>query len=163
MTNQFVKSKEDELPDNIRKAIDNMVKRMNDKIKYPKDKNDEVKADKTYKVVRSRGKLFDASKSLMDLIGVNNSNDDYLKAQIISGLQNTYNELQEVITDAIPYNVSDDYIASITDAIELAAKLSKNILLQISLLEDKDAINKQIVESKNTGTIAEHYTIRGFD
>lgn len=159
MKNSFVEKNNKQLPENIRVAINHLLKKLKSEIKYPTDKYEEIKDDKIYKVVRSRGDVFESVKELMDLIDITNSDDDKLKSELVEGLEKTYDELQVVILRDIPETVTDDFMTSVSNAIKLAAKLSKQILTSITLLVDKDAINKQKVEEQNTGTIAEQYAI----
>lgn len=182
----FVKQGRDEMNDFVRKAINDLLAKLDFPINLPTDRDGIEKDNKLYTVVQSREEVYKNVCDLMDLIKLEESDDQDFKNKIIKGLKTTWHELTKIATRDIgnieqfmnedeeelrmspeeakifaSKRVTDDIMTSIAKAKFLAAKLSYQILDRIELLENPDAVNDKVLSEQQTSSIAERYVENG--
>ena len=184
MKRNFVEQGREEMYDFVIKAIDDLLKILNSKIEYPRNKDGAVLEHKLFAVVQSREQVFKSANSLMDLINLNESADKKYKSKVIEGLKTTWHEFTIITTrdigEYIPSleelmsseykelseedrrkkareSVTDDYLSSISKAKELSARLAFQILNRIESLENPDKINEELINRTQVQNIIETF------
>lgn len=181
-TKDFISQAKLDMPEFIRKAIDDLLEVLNSPIVYPTNfRTGLVNESRLYIVVKSREQVYLSVCELMELIEIDQSNDVEYKEKIIEGLKTTWHEMTAITTRNIGYidpfsqdeygkmmteeerkqlereSVSDDYMASIAQSKEVSAKIAKKIIERIALLENPDAINEEKLEKQAITSIVELY------
>lgn len=175
----FIRKAKKEMPDFIKTAIDNLLKKLDSPITLPTNMYGKVVESRLLKVVQSRESVYIAICELMDMINIDKNIDSGYKQKIINGMMTTWEELTKLIVRSDPFKedyveiedetfinenpdsdtVSDDHFASISKSIVIASKLSKQIIERIALLDDPEAVNDEKIESYEIPSIAERYAI----
>lgn len=179
----FVEQGREEMEDFVIKAIDDLLAILDSKIEFPIDSEGYIQEHKMFQVVQSREQVYKSVCELMDEIKIDDSKDQSYKNKIIKGLETTWHELTKVATKDIgEYKVSldelllidvrltdeekkqkaresvtDDRLTSISKAKVLSVRVSYQILDRISLLEDPDGANDEILKNSTAPNIAEKY------
>lgn len=179
----FVEQGRAEMHDFVIKAIDDLLSVLDSKIEFPVDKEGRIKEEKMFAVVQSREQVYRSACELMDEIDIDDSTDQAYKNKIIQGLETTWHELTAVATKDIGEykesleelllrreslseeekkqkareSVTDDRLTSISKAKVLAVKVSYQILDRISMLEDPEGANDDILKNAEAPNIAEKY------
>lgn len=177
----FITKAKKEMPDFIKKAIDDLLGILDSEIIFPTDSKGNVQEGKLLKVVQSREQVYASVSSMMDIINIDTSNDKSYKKKVISGMVTTWHELTKVITRNIGYidplaelvngekmtdeekrkyereSVSDDYLSSVAKSKEIASKLAQQIIDRIALLDDPDAVNDNKLKNVSIENIVEQY------
>lgn len=174
MKTNFVKQGKEEMNEFVIKAITDLLKVLDSRVVFPTDMYGVVQEHKLLAVVKSREQVYKSTMSLVDLIQIDNS---VFLNQIIRGLKTTWHELTKITTRNIGgysaiddeyasveikeqlarESVEDDRLSSIAQAKELSAKVAFQILDRISLLEDPEGANDEILRSSQTPNIIEKY------
>lgn len=177
----FIKQAKKDMPDFIKKAIDDLLEILDSEIIFPTDSKGNVQEGKLLKVVQSREQVYISVTNMMDIINIDASNDKVYKKKIISGMITTWHELTKVISRNIGYidplaetvlgesmsledrkksereSVSDDYLSSVAKSKEIASDLAKKIIDRIALLDDPDAVNDDKLKNTSIDNIIEQY------
>lgn len=175
----FIKNARKEMPDFIKTAIDNLLKKLNSEINLPKNSQGKVVESKLLKVVSSRESVYVAICDLMDMVKIDKSSDSDYKLKIIDGMTTTWHELTKLIVRKEPFeeeylniddesflddsgdnSVSDDHFSSISKSIVIASKLANQILDRIANLDDPETVNDEKEANKELPSIAERYARR---
>lgn len=175
----FIKKAKKEMPDYIKTAIDNLLKKLDSEINLPKNLQGKVVESRLLKVVQSREAVYIAICELMDMINIDKNIDSNYKQRIIDGMTTTWEELTKIIVRSEPFkeefleiedetfldddpesgSVSDDHFSSISKSIVIASKLAKQIIERIELLDDPETVNNEKMENFETPSIAERYAV----
>lgn len=168
------------MPEFIKTAIDNFLKKLDSEIIYPRNKmTGKVVESRLLKVVQSREQVYNSVCELMDMINIDKNIDADYKRRIISGMTTTWHELTKIIVRREPFeeefveiedeifdgddvegsSVSDDHFSSISKSIVIASKLSGLIIERIALLDDPESVNDEKIEKYEIPSIAERYAI----
>jgi len=179
----FVEQGREEMEDFVIKAIDDLLKILDSEIVFPFDKDGYIQEHKMFPVVQSREQVYKSACELMDEIKIDDSKDQSYKNKIIKGLETTWHELTKIATKDIGEykansseelmsnrnlseeekkqkareSVTDDRLTSISKAKVLSVRVSYQILDRISLLEDPDGANDEILKNSTAPNIAEKY------
>lgn len=177
----FIKQAKKDMPDFIKKAIDDLLEILDSAIIFPSDGKGNVQEGKLLKVVQSREQVYLSVCNLMDMINIDKSNNTVYKKKVINGMVTTWHELTKVVTRNVGYvdplieimadtkmseedkkryereSISDDYLSSIAKSKEIASKLAKQILERIETLDDPESVNEEKQEKYQLPTIAERY------
>lgn len=177
----FIKQAKKDMPDFIKKGINDLLAILDSNIILPTDGNGNVQEGKLLKVVQSREQVYLSVSNMMDTININTSNDKAYKKKVINGLVTTWHGLTEVITRNVGYidplselingdkmteeekrraereSVSDDYLSSIAKSKEIASKLAQLIIDRIAMLDDPDAVNDDKLKNVSIENIIEQY------
>jgi len=179
----FVEKGREEMHDFVVKAIDDLLAVLDSKIEFPTDKDGYVLEHKMFQVVQSREQVYKSACELIDEINLDDKKDQAYKNKIIKGLETTWHELTKVATRNIGEykansleeiimdrdltdeekrqkareSVTDDRLTSVSKAKALSIRVSYQILDRISLLEDPDGANDEILKNSLAPNIAEKY------
>ena len=173
---KFIKTAKKEMPEFIKTAIDNFLKKLDSEIIYPRNKmTGKVVESRLLKVVQSREEVYNSVCGLMDMINIDKNIDADYKRRIISGMTTTWHELTKIIVRREPFEeefvetddeddvegggVSDDHFSSISKSIVIASRLSGLIIERIALLDDPESVNDEKIEKYEIPSIAERYAI----
>lgn len=179
MNDKYVERKKEEFKEGILRNIDEHLKILNSRIILPR-KNGEVQETRLLAVVKSREKVHTNLYKFIDLAGIDRDADDKLKNSIVSGLINSYEELdflflrsmrmEDVLTNGeyedepVDYEeaveTSDDIISSISDSKVMAGEIMTKILERITLIEDPEKSNREKLEETEVVSITELYARR---
>jgi hypothetical protein len=178
---KFIIQAKKDMPDFIKKAIDDLLEILDSEIIFPTDSKGNVQEGKLLKVVQSREQVYLSVSNMMDMINIDKSNDKIYKKKVINGMVTTWHELTKVITRNVGYidpltelmsdghmtdedkkryereSVSDDYLSSVAKSKEIASNLAKIILERIASLDDPESVNNEKQEKYQLPTIAERY------
>ena len=175
----FIRKAKKEMPDFIKTAIDNLLKKLDSPINLPRNMQGKVVESRLLKVVQSRESVYSAICDLMDMINIDKNLDSGYKHKIINGMRTTWEELTKLIVRSDPFeedyleiedesflnegpetsSVSDDHFSSISKSIVIASQLAKQIIERISLLDDPEAVNDEKIQNYEIPSIAERYAI----
>lgn len=177
----FIKQAKKDMPDFIKKAIDDLLGILDSAIIFPTDGKGNVQEGKLLKVVQSREQVYISVCNLMDIINIDKSNDKSYKKKVINGMVTTWHALTEVITRNVGYvdplteimndgkmseeekrrhereSISDDYLSSVAKSKEIASSLAQKIIDRIALLDDPEAVNDEKLKNISIENIVEQY------
>ena len=176
---QFIRKAKREMPEFIKTAIDNLLKKLDSPINLPYNNHGKVVESRLLRVVQSRESVYSAICDLMDMINIDKNIDSNYKHKIIDGMRTTWEELTKLIVRSEPFKddyieiedesflddspesstVSDDHFSAISKSIVIASQLAKQIIERISLLDDPESVNEEKIQSYEIPSIPERYAI----
>lgn len=180
MNEKYVERKKEEFQEGILRNIDEHLEILNSRIVLPR-KNGVVQETRLLAVVKSREKVHTNLYKFIDLAGIDREADDKLKDSIISGLINSYEELDFLFLRKMRMEnfspdlngeedepedyeeseeTSDDIISSVSDSKIMAGEIMVKILERITLIEDPEKSNREKLEEVEIVSIAELYARR---
>lgn len=171
----FVRASRRKMEGFITKSIDDLLEVLDSEIVFPYSNNGNVVFNKLLTIVQGREEVWKAANELMDMAQIDRSGDHVYKERIIKSFQTTWHEMTKIVTmdikDAVQddedegergrNSITDDKLSSISKAKVLAAKMAYQILDRISLLENPDDFNEQLMKNNmQMASIVEEYAQR---
>lgn len=180
---RFVDDKKLEFQEGLLHNIEEHLKILNSKIVLP-TKQGVIQETRLLATVKSREKVHSNLYKFIDMAGVDQNSNAILKEKIISGLKNSYEELdclflrpmrteevfgngngngdndEDEYEDEKTGETSDDIISSISDSKIMAGEIMNKILERITMIDDPDKVNRDKLEKVEIKSIAEQYARR---